>query len=137
MVDAVRGQMAAALERMEHGSARLAGVGELSRSALDSVERIVEAAQGAETLTTRIAARAGEQQARIGGLRDEIAAVAQSAAANGEAVSAVAEAAARQADTLHEIERAGAALRSVSERLTIYIARLNEVTDAEVGVEER
>jgi methyl-accepting chemotaxis protein len=137
MVDAVRGQMAAALERMEHGSARLAGVGELSRSALDSVERIVEAAQGAETLTTRIAARAGEQQARIGGLRDEIAAVAQSAAANGEAVSAVAEAAARQADTLHEIERAGAALRSVSERLTVYIARLNEVTDAEVGVEER
>jgi methyl-accepting chemotaxis protein len=133
MVDAVRGQMAAALERMEHGSARLAGVGELSQSALDSIERIVEAAAGAETLTTRIATRAGEQQARIGGLRDEIAAVAQSAAANGEAVSAVAEAAARQADTLHEIERAGAALRSVSERLTVYIARLNEVTDAEAA----
>jgi methyl-accepting chemotaxis protein len=136
MVDAVRGQMAAALERMEHGSARLAGVGELSRSALESVERIVEAAQGAETLTTRIAARAGDQQARIGGLRDEIAAVAENAAANGEAVSAVAEATARQADTLHEIERAGAALRQVSERLTVYIARLNEVTDAEVALDD-
>jgi methyl-accepting chemotaxis protein len=136
MVDAVRAQMASALERMEHGSARLAGVGELSRSALESVERIVEAAQGAETLTTRIAARAGEQQARIGGLRDEIAAVAQSAAANGEAVSAVADAAGRQAETLQEIERAGAALRSVSERLTVYIARLNEVTDAEVALDE-
>ena len=60
--------------------------------------------------------------------------VAEGAAANGEAVSAVAEAAARQADTLHEIEAAGAALRSVSERLTVYIARLNEVTDAEVAV---
>jgi methyl-accepting chemotaxis protein len=136
MVDAVRAQMASALERMEHGSARLAGVGELSRSALDSVERIVEAAQGAETLTMRIASRAGEQQARIGGLRDEIAAVAQSAAANGEAVSAVADAAGRQAETLQEIERAGAALRSVSERLTVYIARLNEVTDAEVALDE-
>ncbi|HEX5872016.1 MAG TPA: methyl-accepting chemotaxis protein, partial [Longimicrobium sp.] len=133
MVDAVRGQMASALGRMEQGSARLAGVGELSRSALDSIDRIVAAASGAEELTTRIAGRAGEQQARIAGLRDDIAAVAQGAAANGEAVSAVAESAARQADTLAEIEAAGAALRSVSERLTVYIARLNEVTDAEVA----
>ncbi|HEY0015124.1 MAG TPA: methyl-accepting chemotaxis protein [Longimicrobium sp.] len=133
MVDAVRGQMAAALGRMEAGSARLAGVGELSRSALDSIERIVDASQGAEALTTRIETRAGEQHARIGGLRDEIAAVARNAAANGEAVSAVAEAAARQADTLQEIERAGTALRSVSERLTLYISRLNEVTDAEAA----
>ncbi|HYR10761.1 MAG TPA: methyl-accepting chemotaxis protein [Longimicrobium sp.] len=136
MVDAVRGQMAAALGRMEQGSARLAGVGELSRTALDSIDRIVTAASGAEELTTRIAGRAGEQQARIAGLRDDIAAVAQGAAANGEAVSAVAESAARQADTLHEIEAAGAALRQVSERLTVYIARLNEVTDAEVALEE-
>ncbi|HEX2206316.1 MAG TPA: methyl-accepting chemotaxis protein [Longimicrobium sp.] len=136
MVDAVRGQMAAALGRMEQGSARLAGVGELSQGALDSIDRIVAAATGAEELTTRIAGRAGEQQARIAALRDDIAAVARGAAANGEDVAAVADAAARQAETLHEIERAGAALRQVSERLTVYIARLNEVTDAEVAMEE-
>ncbi|HEU0298529.1 MAG TPA: methyl-accepting chemotaxis protein, partial [Longimicrobium sp.] len=136
MVDAVRGQMAAALGRMEQGSARLAGVGELSRTALDSIERIVGAASGAEELTTRIAGRAGEQQARVGGLRDEIAAVAETAEANGEAVGAVAESAAQQAETLREIERAAAALREVSERLTVYIARLNEVTDSEAALED-
>jgi methyl-accepting chemotaxis protein len=136
MVDAVRGQMSAALGRMEQGSARLAGVGELSRTALDSIERIVGAASGAEELTTRIAGRAGEQQARVGGLRDEIAAVAETAEANGEAVGAVAESAGEQAETLREIERAAAALREVSERLTVYIARLNEVTDAEAAPEE-
>ena len=133
MVDAVRAQMAAALGRMEQGSGRLAGVGELSRAALDSIDRIVAAASGAEELTTRIAGRAEEQQGRIGGLRDEIAAVAENAGADGEAVSAVADAAARQAETLREIERAGAALREVSERLTLYISRINEVTDAETA----
>jgi methyl-accepting chemotaxis protein len=133
MVDAVRGQMGAALERMEQGAGRLQGVGDLSRTALDSVDRIVEAAAGAEELTLRIAGRAGEQQARIAGLRDEFAAVSEIAEMNGEGASAVAEAARQQADTLEEIERAAAALREVSDRLGVYIARLHEVTDAEAA----
>ena len=133
MVDAVRGQMGSALERMEQGAARLQGVGDLSRTALDSVDRIVRAAADAEELTTRIAGRAGEQQARIAGLRDELAAVSESADRNGEGASAVAEAARRQADTVAEIEGSAAALREVSERLSLYIARLNQVTDAEAA----
>jgi methyl-accepting chemotaxis protein len=133
MVDAVRGQMGAALERMEAGAGRLQGVGDLSRAALDSVDRIVAAAAGAEELTTRIAGRAGEQQARIAGLRDEFAAVSEIADRNGEGASAVAEAARQQAETLGEIEGAAAALREVSDRLGVYIARLHEVTDAEAA----
>jgi methyl-accepting chemotaxis protein len=133
MVDAVRGQMGAALQRMEAGAGRLQGVGDLSRAALDSVDRIVAASAGAEELTTRIAGRAGEQQARIAGLRDEFAAVSEIADRNGEGASAVAEAARQQADTLEEIERAAAALRDVSDRLGVYIARLHEVTDAEAA----
>jgi methyl-accepting chemotaxis protein len=133
MVDAVRGQMGSALERMEQGAGRLQGVGDLSRAALESIDRIVAAAAGAEELTTRIAGRAGEQQARIAGLRDEFAAVSEIADRNGEGASAVAAAARHQADTLEEIERAAAALREVSDRLGVYIARLHEVTDAEAA----
>ena len=127
MVDAVRGRMSAALARMEQGSARLAGVGDLSRAALEAVERIVEAADGAETLTRRIAARAGDQQARASELRDEFSAVSGIAGRNGDAASAVADAAQVQAEALEEIERAAAALGDVSHRLTGYIARLSEV----------
>jgi methyl-accepting chemotaxis protein len=108
-------------------------VGDLSRAALDSVDRIVSAAAGAEELTTRIAGRAGEQQAGIAGLRDEFAAVSEIADRNGEGASAVAEASRQQADTVEEIERAAAALREVSDRLGLYIARLNQVTDAEAA----
>ncbi len=133
MVDAVRGQMGTALGRMEAGAGRLQGVGDLSRAALESVERIVAAAAGAEELTTRIAGRAGEQQARIAGLRDEFAAVSEIADRNGEGASAVAQAAHEQARTLEEIERAAAALGQVSDRLGVYIARLHEVTDAEAA----
>ena len=133
MVDAVRGQMGAALQRMEQGAGRLQGVGDLSRAALESVDRIVAASAGAEELTTRIADRAGDQQARIAGLRDEFAAVSEIADRNGEGASAVAQAAREQADTLAEIEGAAAALREVSERLGVYIARLHEVTDAEAA----
>jgi methyl-accepting chemotaxis protein len=133
MVDAVRGQMGGALERMEQGAARLQGVGDLSRAALDSVDRIVRAAADAEELTTRIAGRAGEQQAGIAGLRDEFAAVSEIADRNGEGASAVAQAARQQAETVAEIERSAAALREVSERLSLYIARLNQVTDAEAA----
>lgn len=133
MVDAVRGQMGGALERMEQGASRLQGVGDLSRAALESVERIVTASAGAEELTTRIAGRAGEQQARIAGLRDEFAAVSKIADRNGDGASAVAEAARQQAETLEEIERAAAALREVSDRLGVYIARLHEVTDGEAA----
>jgi len=136
MVDAVRGQMGAALQRMEQGAGRLQGVGDLSRAALDSIDRIVGAAAGAEELTTRIAARAGEQQSRIAGLRDEFAAVSEIADRNGEGASAVAETARHQADTLEEIEAAAAALREVSDRLGVYIARLHEVTDSEAASNE-
>jgi methyl-accepting chemotaxis protein len=103
-------------------------VGDLSRAALDSVDRIVAAAEAAEGLTTRIAGRADEQRQRVAGLRDEFAAVASIADANGEGATAVAEAARLQAQTLEEIERATRSLGEVSERLTGYIARLQEVT---------
>ncbi|MBW3655299.1 MAG: GAF domain-containing protein [Gemmatimonadetes bacterium] len=128
MVDGVRGQMGSALERMQQGSARLAGVGDLSRAALESVDRIVAAAEAAEGLTTRMAGRADEQRQRVAGLRDEFAAVASIADANGEGATVVAEAAGVQAQTLQEIERATRSLGEVSERLTGYIARLQEVT---------
>ena len=127
MVDAVRAEMQERLERMLQGAKRLEGVGELSRMALDSVDRIVFAAVGAEGLTTRIAARADEQRARILGLRDQFAAVSELADRNGDGASAVADAARLQAETLAEIERAAAALGEVSERLTGYIAKLSEV----------
>ncbi|HYJ78321.1 MAG TPA: methyl-accepting chemotaxis protein [Longimicrobiaceae bacterium] len=127
MVDAVRTQMGAALGRMELGSRRVAGVGELSRAALESVDRIVAAARESAELTTRMAERAGEQEARLAGLRDEIAAVSTIAEQNGEGASSVAEAARVQAETLEEIERAAAALREVSGRLNTYIGRFNEM----------
>nr|WP_276510410.1 methyl-accepting chemotaxis protein [Longimicrobium terrae] len=128
MVDGVRGQMATALGRMQQGASRLQGVGDLSRTALDSVDRIVAAAEGAEGLTERMAGRADEQRRRIAGLRDEFGAVAEIADRNGEGASAVADAAALQAETLEQIEQATASLADVSERLTGYIARLHEVS---------
>jgi methyl-accepting chemotaxis protein len=128
MVDSVAGQMGAARERIEGGAARLAGVGDLSRTALESVDRIVEAARGAGRLTARIATRAREQQERIVGLRDEIGAVSCIAAENGEGASGVAQAARAQASTLAEIEEAVAALGEVSERLNGYIVRFTELS---------
>ena len=128
MVDGVRAQMGAALERMEQGAARVANVGDLSRTALDSVDRIVGAAAGSAEVTSRMAERAQEQQARVAGLRDEIAAVSQLAAENGEGATQVAEAAREQADTLAEIERAASALGEVSGRLNTYIARFSAMT---------
>ncbi|HEX6748483.1 MAG TPA: methyl-accepting chemotaxis protein [Longimicrobium sp.] len=128
MVDGVRAQMGAALERMQLGAARVANVGELSRTALESVDRIVGAAAGSAEVTSRMAERATEQQARVGGLRDEIAAVSRLAAENGEGTTRVAEAAREQAETLAEIERAAAALGEVSGRLNTYIARFSART---------
>jgi methyl-accepting chemotaxis protein len=127
MVDGVRGQMSTALGRMQQGASRLQGVGDLSRTALDSVDRIVAAAEGAEGLTERMAGRADEQRRRIAGLREEFGAVAEIADRNGEGASTVADAAALQAETLEQIEQATASLSDVSERLTGYIARLHEV----------
>ncbi|HEX8243955.1 MAG TPA: methyl-accepting chemotaxis protein, partial [Longimicrobium sp.] len=98
MVDGVRAQMGAALGRMEQGAARVANVGDLSRTALESVDRIVGAAAGSAEVTSRMAERAQEQQARVAGLRDEIAAVSRLAAENGEGATQVAEAAREQAD---------------------------------------
>jgi len=128
MVEGVRAQMGSALGRMEQGAARVANVGELSQTALESVDRIVGAAAGSAEVTSRMAERAQEQQARVAGLRDEIAAVSQLAAENGEGATRVAEAAREQAETLAEIERAAAALGEVSGRLNTYIARFSAMT---------
>jgi len=128
MVEGVRAQMGSALGRMEQGAARVANVGELSRTALESVDRIVGAAAGSAEVTSRMAERAQEQQARVAGLRDEIAAVSRLAAENGEGATRVAEAAREQAETLAEIERAAEALGEVSGRLNTYIARFSAMT---------
>jgi methyl-accepting chemotaxis protein len=128
MVDSVRTQMDAALGRMEQGASRVANVGDLSQTALESVDRIVTAAAGSAELTSRMAELAEEQQRRVAGLRDEIAAVSGLADENGQGASQVAAAAAEQADTLAEIERAAAALGEVSSRLNSYIARFSALT---------
>ncbi|HEX8694874.1 MAG TPA: methyl-accepting chemotaxis protein [Longimicrobium sp.] len=128
MVDAVRAQMSAVVGRMEQGASRVAGVGDLSRTALESVDRIVAAAAESAELTGRMAERAGEQEARLAAVRDEIAAVSLIAEQNGEEAGLVAEAARAQAETLEEIERAAAALGEVSGRLNSYIARLHAMT---------
>ena len=128
MVESVRTQMDAALGRMEQGAARVANVGDLSRTALESVDRIVTAAAGSAELTSRMAELAEEQQRRVAGLRDEIAAVSSLADENGEGATRVAAAAAEQAETLAEIERAAAALGEVSTRLNSYIARFSAMT---------
>jgi methyl-accepting chemotaxis protein len=125
MVDSVRAQMDAALGRMEQGAARVANVGDLSQTALESVDHIVTAAAGSAELTSRMAELAQEQQHRVAGLRDELAAVSRLAGENGEGATRVAEAATEQADTLAEIERAAAALGEVSGRLNSYIARFS------------
>jgi methyl-accepting chemotaxis protein len=128
MVDSVCAQMDAALGRMEQGAARVANVGDLSQTALESVDRIVTAAAGSAELTSRMAELAQEQQQRVAGLRDELAAVSRLAGENGEGATRVAEAATEQADTLAEIERAGAALGEVSARLNRYISRFSAMT---------
>jgi len=128
MVEGVRGQMGAALGRMEQGAGRVANVGDLSRAALDSVDRIVAAAASSAEVTSRMAEQAREQRGRVAGLRDEIAAVSRLAAANGEGATSVADAAREQADTLAEIERSAAALGEVSARLNSYIARFSAMT---------
>ena len=128
MVDSVRAQMDAALGRMEHGAARVANVGDLSQAALASVDRIVTAAAGSAELTSRMAELAQEQQERVAGLRDELAAVSRLAGENGEGATRVAQAATEQADTLAEIERAAAALGEVSVRLNRYISRFSAMT---------
>jgi methyl-accepting chemotaxis protein len=128
MVDSVRAQMDAALGRMEQGAARVANVGDLSQTALESVDRIVTAAAGSAELTSRMAELAQEQQQRVAGLRDELAAVSRLAGENGEGATRVAEAATEQADTLAEIERAASALGEVSGRLNSYIARFSAMT---------
>jgi methyl-accepting chemotaxis protein len=127
MVEAVRAQVDLALERMAQGAARVAGVGDLSQAALASVDRIVESVASSADVARRIAERASEQQARLGELRDEIAAVSALAGQSGDGAAGVAEAARVQAETLEEIERAAAALGEVSARLNIYIGRFNEM----------
>jgi methyl-accepting chemotaxis protein len=128
MVDSVRAQMDAALGRMEQGASRVVNVGDLSQTALESVDRIVTAAAKSAELTSRMAELAEEQQRRVAGLRDEIAAVSSLADENGDGATRVAEAAAEQAETLAEIERAAAALGEVSVRLNSYISRFSAMT---------
>jgi len=128
MAGAIGEQVATTVRRMEQGAQRVADVGDLSRTALEAVERIVAAAEGAARLTGRIAERVAEQRTGIAGLHDEFGAVAEVAERNGAGVSAVADDARAQAASLAEIERAASALRDVSERLNGYIARFTEVS---------
>jgi methyl-accepting chemotaxis protein len=127
VVESVRGQVHAALGRMQAGSERVSGVGDLSRTALDSVQRIAAAAGESAELTTRMAGRAEEQRQRLAALLGEIATIAQLADRNGHGATGVATAAREQAETLAEVERAVAALGQVSVRLNTYIARFNEM----------
>ncbi len=128
MAGAIGEQVATTVRRMEQGAQRVADVGDLSRVALEAVERIVAAAEGAARLTGRIAERVAEQRSGIAGLHDEFGAVAEVAERNGAGVRAVADDARAQAASLAEIERAASALRDVSERLNGYIARFTEVS---------
>jgi methyl-accepting chemotaxis protein len=127
VVESVRGQVHGALGRMRNGSERVSGVGDLSRTALDSVERIVTGAAESARLTTSMAARAEEQRQRLAGLLSEFGTIAELAGQNGGGASSVAAAAREQADTLVEVERAVSALGTVSVRLNAYIARFNEM----------
>jgi methyl-accepting chemotaxis protein len=129
MVDEVRTQMGATLGRMRQGASRVAGVGELSRTALESVDRIVAAASEVGELATRIAGRARAQQERVAELSGEIEGISDIASRNGDGATRVAGAAREQAATLVEMERAAAALGEVSERLSRYIERLTEVVE--------
>ncbi len=133
MAAAIGDQVATTVRRMEQGAQRVADVGDLSRTALEAVERIVAAAEGAAQLTGRIAERVAEQRSGIAGLHDEFGAVAEVAGRNGAGVRAVADAVRAQAESLAEIERATGALRAVSERLNGYIARFTAVSDGAVA----
>ncbi|MEW5926490.1 MAG: methyl-accepting chemotaxis protein [Gemmatimonadota bacterium] len=135
MAGAIGEQVATTVRRMEQGAQRVADVGELSRVALEAVERIVAAAEGAAQLTGRIAERVAEQRSGIAGLHDEFGAVAEVAERNGAGVRAVADAVRAQATSLAEIERATSALRDVSERLNGYIARFTAVSQDPAAVE--
>jgi methyl-accepting chemotaxis protein len=127
VVDAVRAQVGSAVRRMESGSARVSGVGDLSQTALESVRRIVSAASASASLTTGMARRAGVQGERLAGLRDEIGTISVLAEQNGTGAAGVAAAAREQAETLVEIERAASALGDVSVRLNHYISRFTEM----------
>jgi methyl-accepting chemotaxis protein len=127
VVESVRGQIHGALGRMQAGSERVSGVGDLSRTALDSVQRIAAAAGESADLTTRMAGRAEEQRLRLAALLEEIATIAGLAERNGHGATGVATAAREQAETLAEVERAVSALGQVSVRLNTYIARFNEM----------
>ena len=127
VVESVRGQVHAALGRMHAGSERVSGVGDLSRTALDSVQRIAAAAGESAELTTRMAGRAEEQRLRLAALLEDIATIADIAERNGDGATGVATAAREQAETLAEVERAVSALGQVSVRLNTYIARFNEM----------
>ncbi|HEV2147266.1 MAG TPA: methyl-accepting chemotaxis protein [Longimicrobiaceae bacterium] len=133
MAGAIGAQVTATVRRMEQGAQRVADVGELSRTALDAVERIVAATEGAAQLTGRIAERVAEQRSGIAGLHTEFGAVAEVAERNGAGARAVAQAARAQAEALAEIQQAAEALRDVSERLNGYMARFTAVSQQSVS----
>jgi methyl-accepting chemotaxis protein len=128
MVEGVRAQVDAALGRMQAGATRVAGVGDLSQTALGSVDRIVSAASNSAQLTTRIADRADEQRARLSSLLEQIRAVADLAEQNRDGTRDVAVAVQVQAETLADMERAAQALGEVSAKLTEYIERFTEAS---------
>lgn len=128
MLGAVRAGVDETRGRMREGSARLSGVDELSRTAAEAIDRIVQAAEGAGGLGARIAGRTRDQQTRLAGLRDELAEISRVSTENGDGATRVAGSAREQARTLAEIERAAEALREVSELLSGYIRHFSEVT---------
>jgi methyl-accepting chemotaxis protein len=132
----IRTQVGETLERMRQGAQRVSDVGDLSREALDAVERIVSAAEVAAELSAGIAERASGQRAAIAGVRDGIGAVAEVARRNGAEVRSVVEAARAQAESLGEMEAATSALRQVSERLHVYIVRFTAMAQERTEVRE-
>jgi methyl-accepting chemotaxis protein len=127
LLDGIQSQGATALQRLQEGSRRVSGVGEISEGAVGALDRIVAAMEGSGELTARIAARVEAQRTELDGLRDEIGAVAYVAERNGQGAARVAEAVGIQAQSLGEIEAATAALREISDRLNQYMARFSEV----------
>jgi methyl-accepting chemotaxis protein len=127
-VEGIRTQVNAALGRMQAGATRVAGVGDLSQTALASVDRIVAAAGNSAELTTRIADRADEQRTRLGTLLEQIRAVADLAEQNRDGTRDVAVSVQAQAETLADMERSAQALGEVSAKLTEYIERFTEAS---------
>jgi methyl-accepting chemotaxis protein len=128
LLGGVRQQVDATYRRMQVGAERAASADAVTSTATDALERIVAAVESAGELTARIAGRVDEQRRHLGGLREEIGAIAAVASQNGEGARRVADVASAQASALAEIEASTAALREISERLNSYMVRFAEIS---------